>query len=152
MSLLDITYPYYHESMLSKSKFHGFECLMFESGIYFCILYTVSNYFNTGHILKWDILSIIINNLRWDAYAIGAGLLLAFLQMYLSHLLIRVTKTMNNKNAIMYTYCILWLFLFVVAGIYVMNFIEFYFTDRIFIIVVSWSLPVKTGSYCIDQL
>lgn len=125
---------------------------MFESGIYFCILYTVCNYFNTGHILKWDILIIILNNLKWDAYATSAGLFLALMQMYLSHLLIRMTKNIEKKYMIMYCYCLLWLLIFVVGGLFLMNLIQFYFTDRILITVASWSFPVKTTSYCIDQL
>lgn len=41
--------------------------------------------------------------------------------------------------------------IFVSVGFYLIITINFYFTDRIFIVVCSWILPVKTFSYCIDR-
>jgi hypothetical protein len=138
--------------MLSKSKFFGFECLMFECGIYFCLLYTVANYLNRGYILQWHTLDIITNNLFHDASAMTTGLILAFIQMHLASPLLTLLRSHPQQTKLLYVYCGVWLLLFVVGGLMVMQTVQFYFTDRIFIVVVSWSLPVKTASYCIDQL
>jgi hypothetical protein len=150
-SLLDITYPYHHQSMLSKSQFHGFECLLFECGIYFSLMYIVSNYINKGYLLQWDVLSTIANNFIEDVAVISSLVALAFLQIYLSTLLLRQLPAQRQATYV-YGYCLAWLGLFVGSGLLAINTINFYFTDRIFIVVVSWALPVKTASYCIDQL
>lgn len=87
-----MTYPYYHESLLAKSKFMGFEVLMFECGIYFCIVYTMINYINKGYFLQWDILLTIINNLSWDSLAITFSLVFSLLEIYLADVLLPLFK------------------------------------------------------------
>lgn len=113
-------------------------------------MYIVSNYINKGYFLKWDILQTIANNLVEDTAIISTFLALSLLQMYLTHLISKIYHNTNNKLQVMYAYCFVWLCLFVLIGLYVINAKHFYFTDRIFIVVVSWALPVKTASYCID--
>ena len=51
-----------------------------------------------------------------------------------------------------YGYCLLWLGIFVLGGLYLISKIDFYFTDIIFIVVCSWAFPIKTASYCLDRL
>ncbi len=133
--------------MLAKSKFFGFECLLFESGIYFSLMYIVTNLINKGYVLKWHILHTITANLIEDLTVISSFALLSFMQMYLTLLLLRV---MSRKGV--YCYCLIWLGVFVAIGLYAINTLDLYFTDRIFIVVVSWALPVKTASFCIDQM
>ena len=87
-SLLDVTYPYYHESMLAKSKFMGFEALMFECGIYFFIVYTMVNFINKGYFLKWDILLTILNNFYGDTIAVTVSLFLSLAQLRLADLIL----------------------------------------------------------------
>lgn len=107
--------------MLSKSKFFGFECLMFECGIYFCLLYTVANFLNRGYILQWHTLDIITSNLYHDASAMTTGLILAFVQMYLARPLLALLRTHPQQTKLLYLYCGLWLLLFVVGGLMVMQ-------------------------------
>jgi hypothetical protein len=70
--------------MLAKSKFFGFECLLFESGIFFSLMYIVTNLLNKGYVLKWGILLTIANNLIDDIQVICCFAALSFLQMYLA--------------------------------------------------------------------
>ena len=113
-------------------------------------MYIVSNYINKGYFLKWDILQTIANNLVQDAAIICTFVGLSLLQMYLSNLISKIYHNNGSKMQVLYGYCFVWLCLFVLMGLYVINAKHFYFTDRIFIVVVSWALPVKTASYCID--
>ena len=110
-------------------------------------MYIVTNLINKGYVLKWDILQTITSNLIEDLTVISSFAGLSFMQMYLGMLLLRV---MSPK--IMYFYCLLWLGVFVGVGLYAINTLDLYFTDKIFIVVVSWGLPAKTASFCIDQL
>lgn len=113
-------------------------------------MYIVSNYINKGYILKWDILLTITNNLIEDSSIISLFISLAVLQMYLNHLLSKLYQCSSHKLQYVYAYCFGWMCFFVSIGLFVINTMDFYFTDRIFIVVVSWALPVKTASYCID--
>ncbi len=112
-------------------------------------MYIVSNYINKGYFLKWDILQTITNNLLGDSSVILLFVVLALLQMYIRNLMNRMH--ISSRTAVVYGYCLIWLGLFVIIGLYVINAKHFYFTDRIYIVVVSWALPVKTASYCIDN-
>jgi hypothetical protein len=71
--------------------------------------------------------------------------------MYLAGLLVRMTNHIKGQEARVYLFCLVWLGIFVAIGLYAINSLSLYFTDKIFIVVVSWALPVKTASYCIDQ-
>jgi hypothetical protein len=42
--------------------------------------------------------------------------------------------------------------LYVSIGLYLISTINFYFTDRILIVVSSWVISVKTFSYCLDRI
>lgn len=114
-------------------------------------MYIVSNYINKGYFLKWDILQTIGNNLVEDTCVISLFIGLAILQMYIGNLLSKLIDNLDTKMKYVYGYCFGWLCFFVLIGLYVINAKHFYFTDRIFIVVVSWALPVKTASYCIDN-
>ena len=49
-------------------------------------------------------------------------------------------------------YCLVWFVVFVGGALFALSRVNFYFTDRILIVVCSWALPVKTASYCLDRL
>ena len=138
--------------MLAQSKFFGWEVLMFECGFYFTIIYTVTSYLHKGTLLDSRIFYTIANNLLSDLYALLACLLLAFLQLALADLLVPLFKSQAQQRLFVYVYSALWLLLFAGGGLALINTLNFYFTDRIFIVVCSWSLAVKTGSYCLDRL
>ena len=151
-SLLDITHPYLKHSMLSHSVFSGFECLMFLIAVHFAVVYMVTNYINKGYILKWDVLQIVGSNLVEDLAAISSMIGFAVVQLYLGDLVIRVLRNMKGREIIAFGYCLLFGCAFVGGGLYLISRVDFYFTDRIFIVVVSWAMPVKTASYCFDRL
>lgn len=119
---------------------------------HFAIFYTVTNYINKGYLVKLDVLATVANNLVWDFMAISTAMLLAILQIYLVDLLIRLPLSSHSKKLMVYGYCAFWLSVFVVSALVVVSAWDFYFTDRIFIIVCSWGIPVKTSSYCLDRL
>ncbi len=48
VSNMEMTTPYYPESVLAKSKFHGFYSLFYIFTIYFAIVYPTLNYMKTG--------------------------------------------------------------------------------------------------------
>ena len=138
--------------MLARSKFFGFECLMFECGIYFSLMYIISNFLNKGYLLKWDVLSFIADNFIHDVYVIFSLIAIGLLQMYLAQRIIKTLINLKNRQHIMNIYAFVWFCGFIGAGIIALSRGNFYFTDRIFIVVVSWALPVKTASFCIDQI
>lgn len=152
MSLLDITFPYHRQSMLAQSTFFGLECLMFEISIYFSFMYIIINFVNKGYLLKWHILEIVSSNLITDIGLILLLMAVGLLWVYLGYqiVLLEAGATHGHTQNIMYTVCIFWTFSFVAFAHYVINHHHFYFTDRIFIIVVSWSLAVKNSSFCLD--
>lgn len=94
----------------------------------------------------------VANNLVSDFMAISLAMLLAIIQIYLVDLLIRLPLGSSSKKWMVYGYCAFWLCLFVVGALVLISTLEFYFTDRIFIVVCSWAIAVKTSSYCIDKL
>jgi len=89
---------------------------------------------------------MIGNNLVWDGAATLTFFLLSLLQVKVGKLLLKIF----NKTTIS-VYCLIWLIVMVNFGIWVIGSRDFYFTDRIFIVVLSWALSAKTGSYCLDQ-
>ena len=133
--------------MLSRSLFYGFEVLIFISAVVFCIGYTLLNLINRGKPFQPHVLALIVSNLVWDGAAMLLLLVLAALQ-------IRMAIFIGGKlsTTLMGIYCGAWLCGLVGLGLWLVNSIDFYFTDRIFIVVVSWSLSVKTASFCLHQL
>jgi len=87
-----------------------------------------------------------------DLSVITICLLLAIAQMYICQLMLNIVKHSLNKYRMVYGYCLVWMMVFVVGMGWVLGSFDFYFTDRIFIVVIGWSAPVKTASYCIDYL
>lgn len=153
MSLLDITYPYYNISMLARSKFFGVECLIFIIGIYFSIMYVSINYVNKGYFLKWHVLEIVSNNLITDIQLILFFVFFGFIWVYSGYLMKGKIKGKQRQfKKIIYLYCLFWTIVFVTFGLYFINNNLFYFTDRIFIVVVSLALALKNSSFCLDIL
>ena len=48
VSNMEMATPYYPESILAKSKFHGFYSLFYIFTVYFSVVYPVLNYMKTG--------------------------------------------------------------------------------------------------------
>ena len=65
-SLLEITYPYLRNSMLSECLFYGFECLVTLLAVHFALIYMVTNYINKGYILNWTVLETVASNIVED--------------------------------------------------------------------------------------
>ena len=151
-SLLDMTYPYLKSSMLAQSLFYGFECFIFLITVHFAFIYLLTNYLQKGYILNWTVLLAIFNNLIWDGEVILGGVVLVLRQIYISDGIGRLVRNSKNRHVVIYGYCFLWLVGFVVGGLVVMGGVDFYFTDRILIVVCSWAFPVKSASYCMDRL
>jgi hypothetical protein len=137
--------------MLARSYFYGFECLLFLVAVHFAIIYIVTNYVSKGYLLKWDVLSTVAGNLFETVVAIGAAMLFALLEIYTADAIIHTLGEKLGKSWV-WLYCGLWLVGSVVGGWYLISGVRFYFTDRIFVVVVSWTFPVKTASYCLDRI
>lgn len=99
-----------------------------------------------------DVLITVANNLVWDFIAISLAMLLALIQIYLVDLLIRLPLSSEYKKWMVYGYCCFWLCFFVMGALILISTLDFYFTDRIFLVVCSWGIAVKTSSYCLDKL
>ena len=125
---------------------------MFLIAIHFAVIYMVTNYINKGYILKWDVLHIVGSNLVEDAAAISSMIGFAMVELYLGDLMIKMLRNMKGREVIAFGYCLVFGCVFVGGGLYLISQVDFYFTDRIFIVVVSWAMPVKTASYCLDRL
>ena len=121
--------------------------LIFLYAIYFCINYCLINYLNRGLPIQPQILTVIVKNLIWDAVAVLVLLAMATVQ-------VRVGRLLGKKLgfALMGLYCGVWLVLLVGTGLYLISSIDFYFTDRILIVVMSWALSAKTASFCLHHL
>jgi len=120
--------------------------------VHFAIIYLLTNYLQKGYILNWTVLRTIFNNLILDMQVVLTGVVLVLGQIYLSDLIGRMLKNNKYRYGIIYGYCLVWLAIFVLGGVAIINHYDFYFTDRIFIVVCSWTFPTKSGSYCIDRL
>jgi len=125
---------------------------MFEISIYFSIMYIIINYVNKGYFLKWHILEIISNNLLMDIYLIIVFIFFGILWIYIAYLVVKLKGESQKINKIIYAYCIFWTIIFVVFAFFFINNNHFYFTDRIFIVVISWALSVKNSSFCLDLI
>lgn len=49
---MEMTTPYYPESVLAKSKFHGFYSLFYVFTVYFSLVYPALNYMKTGNFFQ----------------------------------------------------------------------------------------------------
>ncbi len=54
-----MTTPYYPESTLAKSKFHGFYSLFYIFTLYFSIVYPALNYMKTGTFFQQTLFKLL---------------------------------------------------------------------------------------------
>jgi hypothetical protein len=148
-----MTTPYYPESPLAQSKFHGFYTLFYLFTAYFSFVYPTINYFETGSFFEKAILKIFQTNVMWDVISIVVLLFISICLMSLS----RVTKAICKKLTKTQTSLvflplvgILWA-IYVGIGFYITRHYPMYFTDKIFIVVASWGFFIKTLSYIFDM-
>lgn len=148
-----MTTPYYPESILAKSKFYGFYSLFYMSTIYFSIVYPALNYMKTGNFFEKALFKIVQTNLIWDFVSILIFLVLSFCLIQCSSLTKAICKNLTkNQTRLVFIPLIgvLWS-LFVGIGLYIVRNFPMYFTDKIFIVVMSWVFCIKTLSYIFDM-
>ena len=102
---------------MSKSRFYGFECLVFLVAVHFALIYLVTNYFEKGDILNLDVLKIVISNLILDFLSLLGVLTLAMLQLRIADILITLSKGQKIGSTIVHCYNLVWFGIFVVGGV-----------------------------------
>lgn len=153
MSNMEMTTPYYPESALAKSKFFGFYTLFYMFTIYFSIVYPTLNYLKTGSFFEKALFKMLQTNVFWDMAAILIFLLLSFCLMSLSSLTKAICKNLTKTQTTLVfipSIGILWL-IYVGIGFYIVRNFPMYFTDKIFIVVLSWAFFIKTLSYIFNM-
>jgi hypothetical protein len=148
-----MTTPYYPQSILAKSKFHGFYTLFYMFTLYFAIVFPALNYIKTGNFFEKAYFKIIETNLFWDALSMLVFILLSVCLMSLSHINKTLSKRLTKNNVtILFIGLVglLWL-IYIGIGLYIVRNYPMYFTDKIFIVVMSWTFFIKTLSYIFDS-
>lgn len=153
VSNMEMTTPYYPQSNLAKSKFYGFYTLFYIFTIYFSIVYPALNYMKTGNFFQKALFKILQTNLFWDFFSLLIFLFMSFCLMSISSLTKPLLKKLT-KNQISMLFILLIGFLwslYVGIGLYIVRNYPMYFTDKIFIVIMSWAFCIKTLSYIFDM-
>lgn len=153
VSNLEMTTPYYPESVLAKSKFFGFYSLFYIFTLYFAFVYPALNYMKTGNFFQKALFKILEANLLCDIASILLFLALSFCFMELSRLTKAICKNLTKtqtKLVFIPLIGVLWS-LYVGIGLFIVRNFHMYFTDKIFIVVMSWAFCIKTLSYIFDM-
>lgn len=121
--------------------------------IYFSIVYPALNFMKTGTFFQKALFKMLQTNLFWDIASIVIFLILSFCLMSLSSFTKAICKNLT-KTQIGFVFIpligVLWS-LFVGIGLYIVRNFPMYFTDKIFIVVMSWAFCIKTLSYIFDM-
>ena len=147
-----MTTPYYPQSILAKSKFYGFYTLFYMFTLLFSIVFPALNYIKTGNFFQKAYFKMIETNLYWDVISLIVFILLSVCLMSVSHITKKLSKNLTKNNVrILFISLIglLWL-VYIGIGLYIVKNYPMYFTDKIFIVVMSWNFFIKTLSYIFD--
>lgn len=121
--------------------------------IYFSIVYPALNYMKTGTFFQKALFKMLQTNLFWDIASIVIFLILSFCLMSLSSFTKAICRNLT-KTQIGFVFIpligVLWS-LYVGIGLYIVRNFPMYFTDKIFIVVMSWAFCIKTLSYIFDM-
>lgn len=121
--------------------------------IYFSIVYPALNYMKTGTFFQKALFKMLQTNLFWDIASIVIFSILSFCLMSLSSFTKAICKNLT-KTQIGFVFIpligVLWS-LYVGIGLYIVRNFPMYFTDKIFIVVMSWAFCIKTLSYIFDM-
>jgi hypothetical protein len=92
-------------------------------------------------------------NILWDLVSFMIFLALSFCLMSLSSLTKAICKKLTKKQtALVFLPLIILLWTtYVGIGLYIVRNNVMYFTDKIFIVVMSWAFCIKTLSYILDM-
>jgi len=96
---------------------------------------------------------ILQTNLYWDIASILIFLVISFCLMSLSSFTKAICKNLTKKQTTLVFIPLigfLWA-IYVGIGYYIVRSYPMYFTDKIFIVVMSWSFCIKTLSYIFDM-
>ncbi len=145
-----MTDPYYPRSKLSLSIIRGYYLLFYVYGIIFCVVYPILNYLETGNFLEESFLQ----KLKFNLYSVVTCFLCFSIWTLLSMCIYDIfDRQMMARPSILFKGILCLLpFLQVVAAFYIVRNYSMYFTDRIFIVVISWSYVAKAISYYFDTL
>lgn len=107
----------------------------------------------TGTFFQKALFKMLQTNLFWDIASIVIFLILSFCLMSLSSFTKTICKNLT-KTQIGFVFIpligVLWS-LYVGIGLYIVRNFPMYFTDKIFIVVMSWAFCIKTLSYIFDM-
>ena len=108
--------------------------------VVFLIIYTLLQYIEGNDLFGYAVITMVKTNIVWDI--ISAFVFIAMAMLFSS--LCDLTRNLATKSIVVSI-------LFVGIGLAVVHSFPMYFTDRIFIVVLSWSLCVKTISFFKDS-
>jgi hypothetical protein len=148
-----MTTPYYPESVLAKSKFHGFYSLFYIFTVYFSVVYPALNYMKTGSFFEKTLFKLLEFNLICDLISLLLFLILSVCLMSLSSLTKALCKNLTKQQTAFIFIPLVGLLwsVYVGIGFYIVRSYRMYFTDKIFIVVMSWVFFIKTLSYIFDM-
>ena len=142
LPILEMADPYYPHSHLATSPFSGYYMLFFMYSIYFIVVYPVLNYLHGEDLFGMAILTVVETNILWDFLSVLLFIFLSLVLIQISHM--HIFSSLIFQLALISG-------TFVGSGLLIANAYQLYFTDRIFIIVLSWSFFVKTVSFILDK-
>ena len=133
--------PYSAKSLLGKSQFQGFYSLFFMYSVIFMIAYPILSLFEARNIFGLSLDMILRTNIFVDFITVFVFVMLSTL---FSELAIRMPALPIGVvfSLITITY--------MGGSVLIVHHFQMFFTDRIFIIVLSWSLGIKTISLIRD--
>ena len=148
-----MTTPYYPQSALAKSKFYGFYTLFYMFTVYFSVVYPALNYIKTGTFFQKAFFKVFETNIMWDIISVFIFLIISLCFMSASSFTKAICKNITKKQATLLfipVIGILWS-IYVGIGFKIVRNYPMYFTDKIFIVVMSWAFFIKTLSYIFDM-
>lgn len=139
--LLDMTGPYYPRSLLAQSMFSGYYTLFVMYSIIFMVVFPLLNYLEGKDLFGMAMTSVVKTNLVLDLISTIIFVLIALLFSEIT------TRLPKRKMPVMYLLAVV---SFIGGSLLIAHKFHMYFTDRIFVVVLSWSLCVKVISYMRD--
>ena len=133
--------PYYPKSLLAQSLFSGFYFFFLMYIFIFIIAYPILSLFEPTNLFDLSLHTILETNILWDIFSV---MFFFVLSLFFSELILRTPKIpLNPLLGVIAS-------IYFGASIFTVHKYQMYFTDRIFIIVLSWCLCLKTISFIKD--
>lgn len=120
--------------------FSGYYGLFFVYSLYFILVFPILKFMKEGTVMDLAVIKVTQTNLIWDVVSLTCF-------VFVACVFLTMGKPWNRSRKLM---IVVYLLSFVGLGYYVVDNIEMFFTDRIFIVVMSWNFFFKMISFELD--